>query len=214
MVASFMQLLESRYKGRLDGDADRFIHFAVDGARRMQQLINDLLTYSRAGRGDVPDARVEVEDVLRDVVQNLHRRIEENAAVISCDAIPALRGLRSHFVLILQNLIANALKYRREDEAPQIHVGFVERGEQRLLFVRDNGMGFDSAQTERIFRPFQRLHEVHRYPGSGIGLAIVRRIATRYGGSVWAESEPGAGSTFWLTLPFATAEVEKPASAS
>lgn len=212
MVASFMQLLESRYKGRLDDEADRFIHFAVDGAHRMQSLLNDLLTYSRAGRGDVPDAMVDLEDVLRDVTENLHRRIEECAAVISFDAMPALRGLRSHFVLILQNLVANALKYRREDEAPQIHVGFVEKGEERLLFVRDNGIGFDPAQAERIFRPFQRLHEVHRYPGSGIGLAIVRRIVARYGGKVWAESEPGAGSTFWLALPFVAAELEKPAS--
>lgn len=210
MVASFVQLLERRYKGRLDDDADCFIHFAVDGAHRMQNLINDLLTYSRAGRGDVPDATVAVEDVLRDVSDNLHRIIEETGAVIYCDAMPALRGLHSHFVLILQNLIANALKYRRQGGAPEVRVGFVERDEHKLLFVRDNGIGFDPAQAERIFRPFQRLHDGTLYPGSGIGLAIVRRIVARYGGSVCAESEPGVGSTFWLSLPFVATDPEKP----
>jgi PAS domain S-box-containing protein len=205
MVANFVQLLERRYRGKLDDDADRFIHYAVDGAKRMQRLIHDLLSYSRAGREAIADRPTRGEAVLAEAVANLRARIEESGAQISADELPELRGHPGQLVAVLQNLIGNALKYRGE-EPPRIHVGAERRGADAVFFVRDNGIGFAPEHAERIFRPFHRLHETGRYSGSGIGLAIVKRIVTRYGGRVWAESQPGHGSTFYFTLPASTDE--------
>jgi PAS domain S-box-containing protein len=204
MVASYVQLLEQRYKGKLDETADKYIHYAVDGATRMRGLINDLLDYSRAGRGEVPDTPVSAAELLDDVQRNLRMRIEEAQAQLTCDALPDLRGNRSELTLIFQNLIDNALKYR--GQAPvRVHVGCdgAEEPGRARFSVRDNGIGFEPQHAERIFRPFQRLHDRSQYSGNGIGLALVQRIVGRYGGRVWAESTPGQGSTFRFTLPIA-----------
>jgi light-regulated signal transduction histidine kinase (bacteriophytochrome) len=204
MVASYVQLLEQRYKGKLDETADKYIHYAVDGATRMRGLINDLLDYSRAGRGEVPDTPVSAAELLDDVQRNLRIRIEEAQAQLTCDALPDLRGNRTELTLIFQNLIDNALKYR--GQAPvRVHVGCdgAEEPGRARFSVRDNGIGFEPQHAERIFRPFQRLHDRSQYSGNGIGLALVQRIVGRYGGRVWAESTPGQGSTFRFTLPIA-----------
>lgn len=199
MVASFVQLLSRRYRDRLDEEADRYIGFAVEGAGRMQRLLADLLSYSRAGRGGIPATPVPGQEVAREAIDNLLSDVEEAGARIAVGPLPSMRGNRSQLVAVFQNLIANAIKYGGR----QIDIGGEEREFDAVVYVRDDGIGFPQEHAERIFRPFQRLHEPSRYPGSGIGLAIVHRIVTRYGGRAWAESRPGQGSTFWFAIPHA-----------
>lgn len=200
MIISFLQLLARRYQGRLDEDADRYIRFAVDGATRMQRLLHDLLAYSRAGRMSVPESPIETHEAVNEALANLRAAIEETGAEIVVEPLPHLRSNQVQLVAVFQNLLENAIKYRGAD-VPRIAIGG-ERGEEATtIWVRDNGMGFHREQAERIFLPFQRLHESSRYPGSGVGLAIVHRIVTRAGGRVWADSELGRGSTFFLQFP-------------
>lgn len=208
MVASYMQLFERRYRGQLDEEADKYIHFAVDGAERMQTLINDLLHYSRAGRGEIPETPVDTDRVLQAALENLHVKIQKEEAEVSWEPLPAVRGSEHQLMAVFQNLIENAIKYRG-DEPPRVHIGTEDRDGQSVLYVRDNGIGFDASQSERIFRLFQRLHERGRFEGTGIGLAVVARIVSRHRGRVWAESSPGEGATFYLELPLAE-DVTKP----
>jgi PAS domain S-box-containing protein len=200
MIASYLELLERRYKGQLDARADQFIAYAVDGAARMQILIEDLLKYSRVGSRGQSFERVDCAVVLQNVLRNLQVAIAENNAVITHDPLPSLNADITQLTQLFQNLIGNALKFRREDP-PQIYVG-VERTNGKWLFsVRDNGIGIESQYTNRIFVIFQRLHNRTEYSGTGMGLAICKKIVERHGGKLWVESKPGEGSTFYFTLP-------------
>jgi len=203
MMASFAQLLAQRYGQRLDADADEFIGFITDGATRMQRLINDLLAYSRVGKGDIAKVWVNCDAVLAVARENLRAVINESGASIDHGALPVVFGNDTQLLQLLQNLIGNAMKFARPETPSEIHVGATKQNDEWLFHVRDNGIGFDPRQSERIFLIFQRLHSRVKYPGTGIGLAICRKIVERHGGRIWAESVPGSGSTFYFTLPAA-----------
>jgi len=200
MVASFTQLLGRRYKGKLDDDADEFIRYAVEGVNRMQRLINDLLDYSRVGTRGNPMVDVDFEQVAERVLDSLYVRIQENDATVTMEPLPTVTADPLQMEQLLQNLVGNALKYRGE-AAPQVHVSAEREGESWHFRVRDNGIGIDPAYAERIFVIFQRLHGKEEYEGTGIGLAICKKIVDRHGGQIWVESSPGQGSTFHFTLP-------------
>jgi chemotaxis family two-component system sensor kinase Cph1 len=200
MVSSYVQLLARRYKEKLDSDADDFINFAVDGADRMQALINDLLVYSRVGTEGKRLEPTSCETVLDHALANLQFAIEENGARVTHDPLPTVLADQSQLTQLFQNLLANAIKFRRE-EPPHVHLG-VERGESKWLFsIRDNGIGIEEEYGERIFEIFQRLHGRNEYSGTGIGLAMCKKIVERHGGRIWVAANPGSGSTFYFTLP-------------
>jgi light-regulated signal transduction histidine kinase (bacteriophytochrome) len=200
MVASFTQLLAQRYQGKLGADADEFIGYAVDGARRMQVLVNDLLAYSRVGTRAKEFAAVDCERVLQMVLANLEKTLEESRGQVTHDLLPRLQGDETQLCQVLQNLVGNALKFHGS-EPPRVHVSAQRvRGEWRFA-VRDNGIGIDPEHAERIFLLFQRLHTRAEYPGTGMGLAITKKIVERHGGRIWVESEPEKGSTFYFNLP-------------
>lgn len=200
MVASYVQLLAKRYQGRLDADADDFIHYAADGATRMQQLINDLLAYSRVGTRGREFAPTDANRVLEDALFNLSHAINDSQAEITSDKLPSVAADGSQLTQVFQNLIGNAIKFCGK-EKPDIHVGVsLTQGEWRFT-VRDNGIGIPPEHQERIFQIFQRLHSREEYPGTGIGLSICKRIVERHGGRIGVESAPGKGTTFWFTLP-------------
>ncbi|MFB3889526.1 MAG: PAS domain S-box protein [Candidatus Bathyarchaeia archaeon] len=199
MVSSYVQLLERRYKAKLDADADDFIAYAVDGASRMRGLIDDLLTYSRVTRLGRPFESTDLESVLDVVLKNLQASITESGAIVTHDHLPALQGDELQLVQLLQNLIGNAIKFRGK-EPPRVHVSAQEQETECLFSVRDNGIGIDPQYFDRLFKIFQRLHTREEYPGSGIGLAICKKIVERHGGRIWIESQPGKGSTMYFTL--------------
>ncbi|HEY9802962.1 MAG TPA: GAF domain-containing protein [Leptolyngbyaceae cyanobacterium] len=244
MVTSYLQLLERRYKNQLDSNAEQFINYAVDGARRMQTLINDLLNYSRVTTRGQPFVSVDCGVILQRAIANLKIAIEESGAVITHDPLPTVTADPTQLTQVLQNLIANAIKFR-QDAPPKIHIGLEgtggeqgigDRGQEEnqyspptpsspssppspqspvpspqspvpnpqktwLFSVQDNGIGIEPQYAERIFVIFQRLHGRSKYPGTGIGLAICKKIIERHGGRIWVESEPGQGSTFYFTIP-------------
>jgi len=200
MVSSYVQLLARRYKEKLDSDADDFINFAVDGANRMQALIRDLLAYSRVGTRGERLEPTSCETVLDQTLANLQFAIEENGARVTHDPLPTVLADPSQLSQLFQNLIGNAIKFRR-DEAPHVHLGAERRENEWLFSVRDNGIGIDEEYGERIFEIFQRLHGRNDYSGTGIGLAICKKIVERHGGRIWVVSDPGGGSTFYFTLP-------------
>ncbi|MEH2358590.1 GAF domain-containing protein [Nostoc sp.] len=228
MVTSYLQLLERRYKNQLDANADQFITYAVDGASRMQTLINDLLNYSRVSSRGQPFIPVDCSVVLEQAIANLQIAIADSRAVVTHDTLPSVMADATQLTQVFQNLIANAIKFCRHQQ-PRVHIGVGSGewgvGEQRsrgageektpsspsspssptqneyLFWVRDNGIGLESQYTERIFIIFQRLHGRDKYPGTGIGLAICKKIIERHGGRIWVESKPGQGSTFYFTIP-------------
>lgn len=199
IVSSYVQLLARRYQGKLDQDADEFIGFAVEGANRMKSLITDLLAYSRVGTRGKELAPVEMEDALERATRNLRLAIQDSDAIITHDDLPVVLADQLQMTQLLQNLIGNATKFRGS-KPPRIHVGVRRRDEHWLFFVRDNGIGIDPQYAERIFVIFQRLHNRDEYPGTGIGLAICRKIVERHGGEIWVESKPDNGATFYFTL--------------
>ena len=199
-VSSFSQLLARRYKGKLDAEADEFITFIVDGATRMQTLINDLLAFSRIGMRGNPFAPVDCGEIFNDAKENLEVAIAENGAVFTNDPLPALVADQTQLTQLFQNLLSNAIKFRRPEEAPRIHVSAVWHDGAWQFSVRDNGIGIAPQYFDRIFVIFQRLHGREEYPGTGIGLAICKKIVERHGGRMWVESEPGTGSTFYFTI--------------
>ncbi len=207
MVSSYVQLLSRRYKGKLDSDADEFISFAVEGVNRMKVLINDLLAFSRVGTRGNEFVPVALEETLEKVVRNLQIIIEDSEASITHDALPQVLADDGQMVQLFQNLVGNAIKFHGE-APPKVHVGVRHEGDHWLLFVRDNGIGIDPQFSERVFIIFQRLHSREEYEGTGIGLAICRKIVERHGGRIWVESEPGKGATFYFTL----AVMEEPVS--
>ena len=201
MVASYVQLLEKRYKDRLDEDASTFITFAVDGTVRMKRLINDLLMFSRVGTRGKDPAQVDSGRLLEQVLANLADSIRESGAIVTHDPLPIMMGDETQLAQLLQNLIGNAIKYRSE-ATPEIHVSAKKQDGHWLFSVRDNGIGIDPQYADRIFVIFQRLHTKEKYPGTGIGLAVCKKIVERHGGRIWMESCPDRGSTFYFTLPF------------
>jgi len=201
MVASYTQLLSQRYKGRLDADADEFIAYAVDGSTRMQSLIQDLLAYSRAGTKPKPLLEISVEGALNAALGNLRAMIDESGSIVTHDSLPLITTDESQLVLVFQNLVSDAIKYRGA-ENPRVHISATNSGGKEWLFsVRDNGMGMDPQYFEKIFMLFQRLHGRGEFEGTGIGLAICKKIVERLGGRIWVESEPQKGSTFYFSLP-------------
>src|SRR3984893_10826843 len=201
MVASYTQLLAQRYKGRLDSDADEFIAYAVDGSNRMQGLIKDLLAYSRAGTNGKPLHKISSENALKEALTNLRATIEESSAVVTHDLLPAITMDETQLVQLFQNLVGNAIKYRRA-EVRYVHVSAAKNGGNEWIFcVRDNGMGIDPQYFERIFIIFQRLHGREEFKGTGIGLAICKKIVERLGGRIWVESQLQKGSTFCFSIP-------------
>ena len=200
MVASYVQLLARRYRGRLGADADEFIGFAVDGATRMQALINALLSYSRVGTQGSAFAPTECEAVLDGALAGLKAAIQESGATVTRAALPAVMGDAAQLGQLFQNLIGNAIKFHNHN-APEVHVAAEPHGQEWRFSVRDNGIGLDAQYAERVFVMFQRLHAKGEYPGTGIGLAVCKKIVERHGGRIWVESEPGRGATFYFTLP-------------
>lgn len=201
MISSYTQLLARRYQGKLDDKANEYINFAVDGAKRMQTLVQDLLRYSRAGTEAYHFQRMDLNEILARVLKDLQARIAETGAAVTHDPLPTLSVDEVKVGQVFQNLVGNAMKFRRAEEAPRIHIGAERRGRDWLFSVRDNGTGFEPEYAEKIFIIFQRLHHVGKFEGTGIGLAIVKRIIEGHGGRIWAESQPGTGSTFRFTLP-------------
>ena len=202
MVASYCQLLKRRYAGKLDSDADDFIEFAVEGAGRMQRLINDLLGYSRVGhRGEV-FVPLSAAEVVKTALGNLQAAIADVGGRVEVGDLPEINGDRTQLVQLFQNLIGNGIKFRR-DEPPGVRIAAVPDGEFARFVVEDNGIGIERDYVEKVFLIFQRLHDREKYSGTGIGLAIVKKVVERHGGKVWIESTPGQGSRFQFTLPLA-----------
>lgn len=200
-IASFTQLLQKRYGGQLDDRADQYIGFAVDGAKRMQQLIQDLLGFSRVGRMVGEPVDVDLDEALDDALGNLSEALTESGAVVTRDELPVVRGERALLVQLLQNLVGNAVKFRRADEPPTIHLGAREVAESWELECRDNGIGIDAQYAERVFVIFQRLHAKDVYDGTGIGLALCKKIVEHHGGRIWIEPQAEQGTSVRWTLP-------------
>ena len=200
MISSYTQLLAQRYGSQLDEKARRYVNYTVDGVIRMQALINDLLAYSRAGTRGRPLAATDTHAVLGEAIRNLAAMIAESRAIITNDDLPTVRADATQLVLVFQNLLANAIKFRR-DEPPRVHVSAQDRGPEWVFAVKDGGIGIEPQHAERVFVIFQRLHTRTEYPGTGIGLAVCKRIVERHGGKIWFESKPGHGTTFFFTLP-------------
>jgi signal transduction histidine kinase len=202
MVASFTELLARKYRGRLDADADEYIGFAVDGAKRMQVLIDDLLQYSRITSQGRPPERSAAGEALALGILNLQGAIRESAAVITQDPLPLVDADASQLAMLFQNLLGNAIKFRGP-APPRIHIAAAREDRVWHFTVTDDGIGIDPKHHQRIFEIFQRLHTRAEYPGTGIGLALCKRIVERHGGRIWVGSQPGQGATFHFTLPCA-----------
>jgi light-regulated signal transduction histidine kinase (bacteriophytochrome) len=200
MIRSYINLLESKYKESLDSDAKQFISFITDGAQRMSDLIHDLLDYSRIITRGKEFTKVDSNEIISKVIQNLEMYITENDAEIVFEDLPVVSGDQSQLIELFQNLINNAIKFRG-DEKPIVHIGAIRDGRRWRFSVKDNGIGIKKDFFDKIFIMFQRLHEREKYPGTGIGLAIVKKVVERHGGSICVESEPGKGTTFYFTLP-------------
>jgi PAS domain S-box-containing protein len=200
MVASYTQLLAKRYRGKLDSDADEFIGFAVDGATRMQQLIEDLLSYARLTTRGKALTWTESGSSCDAAVKNLQGALQQTSAVVRVGTLPKVLADPSQMTMLFQNLIGNAIKYH-DHRTPEIEIEARLEGEEWIFSVRDNGIGIDPQYSERIFQMFQRLHTRKDYAGTGIGLAVCKKIVERHGGRIWVDSQPGEGSTFLFTIP-------------
>lgn len=212
MVAAYTQLLAEKYQGKLDENADKYIHYAVDGALRMQRLVQDLLSFSRLGRGGGERQKVDCKTAAEMAIKNLQVALEESQAQVECGELPLVVADASQLVQLFQNLIANAIKFRGV-KPPRIGVNAEKSGREWVISVADNGIGIAPEHAEIIFVIFKRLHTRAEYAGNGIGLAICKKIVEQHGGKIWMESEPGKGSTFKFTLPVREREREKSAHA-
>ena len=200
MVSSFCGLLQERYSAQLDEQANEFLQFAVDGAKRMQGLIDDLLKLSKTGTADLVAGPVELSEVVETVLNNLSAQIQETGAEVHFDELPMVIGDRTLLIQLFQNLVSNALKFR-SDVSPEVAIKTARRGEDVAFGVCDNGIGLDPAHHERVFEVFKKLHAHDVFEGNGIGLSICKKVVERHGGDIWVESEPGRGTCFWFTLP-------------
>jgi signal transduction histidine kinase len=199
MVTSFLQLLKKRYEEKLDETADQYIAFAVDGAERMKTLIMDLLDYSRVGSNTEPNENVDLHLLIDEIKNLLSKSIDEVKANITIDHLPIVKGNRTQLLQLFQNLISNAIKYHKEG-VPRIEIHYTEQEEDHLFEIKDNGIGIDPAFHEKIFVIFHRLHSRSEYTGTGIGLAICKKIVERHNGKIWLKSALGKGSSFFFTL--------------
>ena len=213
MVGSYTQLLKRRYGGQLDDDADEYIEFAVDGAKRMQALLNDLLQYSRVGSSDKELQTTDTATVVAAARDNLCRMIEDTGAQVIIDIdLPIVHGEEVQLIQLFQNLIANAIKFHGES-SPRVSVSATRQDDGYWRFaVRDNGIGISAEYNEKIFEVFQRLHGIDQYPGTGIGLAVCKRVVECHGGKIWVESNPGHGANFYFTLQSAEADTREAAN--
>jgi light-regulated signal transduction histidine kinase (bacteriophytochrome) len=200
MIGGFVSLLQSRYKGRLDDDADEFMRYTIDGVERMQALIRDLLTYSRVGRAELRSVAVDLRGLTEQVLAGMRTSIAETRARIEVGELPTVRGDPGQLHQLLQNLIANALKFTG-DAPPVVRIRAERDGDRCRIAIADEGIGLEPEYAERIFEVFQRLHPPEEYPGTGVGLAICRAIVERHGGTIAVDVAPGEGSTFTFTLP-------------
>jgi signal transduction histidine kinase len=198
-ISSYVQLLARRYKSQLDDDANEFIGFAVEGTRRMQNLINDLLSLSRVGTRGRELEPTDCNQALDDSLANLGAALRESGAEITRDPLPVVMADKPQLTQLFQNLVGNAIKFQ-SGEVPKIHIFCRPNGKECVVGVRDNGIGIDPRHAERIFQVFQRLHDREKYPGTGIGLAICKKIVERHGGRIWVESQPGEGAAFLFNL--------------
>lgn len=205
MVSSYTQLLADRYENHLDEKAKKFINYAVDGAIRMQQLIHDLLLFSRVTTRGAVFESADSHAALGMAIANLGEAIRESGALVTSDDLPQVIADQTQLVQVFQNLISNAMKFRGREQ-PRIHVTAKEEDRHWLFSVKDNGIGIDSRYKDKVFVIFQRLHTREEYPGTGIGLALCQRIIERHGGKIWFDSRPGQGSTFYFTFPKRTEE--------
>jgi len=201
MVTSYLRLLEKKYGERLDEKAGQYINFAVDGAERMDRLIDGLLRYSRITSRSADFVMVDTNAVFAEAVANLEQAIRESGAEVTRDGLPQVRGDEMQLMMLMQNLIGNALKYRKEGLPPWVHVTANREGREWVFAVRDNGIGIEPEHHARIFQIFQRLHTQKEYPGTGIGLASCKKIVEHHHGRIWLESIPGEGSTFFFSIP-------------
>ncbi|MGZ7068870.1 MAG: sensor histidine kinase, partial [Methanobacterium sp.] len=202
-ISSFTQLLERRYKDQMDSNADEFIEFIVNATKRMQDLIKDLLEYSRVTTRGNEFIPVNTEDILQKTISNLHAAISESEAEITYDELPEVMADHGQMGQLFQNLISNALKFKNPHIPPKIHISARKDAENNeyIFNVQDNGIGIEKEYFDRIFTIFQRLHTREEYSGTGIGLSIAKKIVERHGGDLWVESAPGEGSTFYFTIP-------------
>jgi signal transduction histidine kinase len=199
-VAGCLQLLEQKYKNNLDAQADQYIGYAIEGAVRMKALVQDLLAYSRIGTRGRPVEQVDCQQILSRTIANLRPAIADAGAVIAHDPLPTVLADDTQLLQVFQNLIQNAIKFR-QDEPPQVHVSAVKNDDEWVFSVRDNGIGIESRYFDRIFEIFQRLNKRERYDGTGMGLAIVKKVVESHRGRLWVESEPEKGTTFYFTIP-------------
>jgi len=209
-MSSYAQLLNQKYQGKLDPDADQFLGFIVSASARMSTLVRDLLGYAHVGAEEERPSSIALDEDLESALTHLAQAIQESGASVTHDPLPTLKVDRGQMVRLFQNLVGNAVKYRKPGSPPKVHISAEQRGAEWFLSVRDNGIGFDPKYASTIFSPFKRLHTAEEYPGTGVGLAICRRIVQSQGGRIWAESESGKGTTVFFTLPSEGASPVKP----
>lgn len=213
MVAAYTQLLAEKYRGKLDEQADKYIHYAVDGATRMQTLIQDLLAFSRAGREGTEVADIDFNVVVRQALLNLEAAVKDSGTTVNFDSLPTLPANEAQLRQVLQNLIGNAMKFRGAS-APQVRITAEKNHEEWTFSIADNGIGIAPDHMESIFVVFHRLHTRQEYPGNGIGLSICKKIIERHGGRIWVESQEGRGSTFKFSLPAHVPPSKKPSESA
>jgi PAS domain S-box-containing protein len=200
-MSALAQLLAKKYTGKLDSEADRILANIIDASERMSTLVRDLLEYARTATEEKRPASVALDEDLEAALSMLKSAVDESGARITHDALPSIKVDRGQMVRLFQNLIGNALKYRKLDQPPRIHVSAEQADGEWIISVQDNGIGFDPQFAATVFMPFKRLPQASEYPGTGVGLAICKSIVEGQGGRIWAESEPGAGATFRFTIP-------------
>jgi len=201
MISSFLTQLQRKYDDQLDAKAHQYIHFAVDGAMRMRQIILDLLDFSRVGRGDKEKELVNLNEVLNEILILFRKNIEETKALFVIGDLPSINVPKASIRQLMQNLVSNALKYQSPEKSPLVEIGFTDKSDYYEFWVKDNGIGISSEYFDKIFIIFQRLHTKDQFSGTGMGLAICRKIVENLGGKLWLESEEGKGSTFYFTIP-------------
>lgn len=200
MISNYTQLLKKRYYGKLDADADEYLNYASNGASNLQQLIRDLLSYSRITRTEIKKTHVSMNDLLREMLKNIEMEVREKNATVVYEDLQSAQGDRNLLMLIMQNLVLNGIKYNRS-MLPQVKITSARQDRKVIFSISDNGIGIDEKHKQKIFEPFQRLHTKAEYPGTGLGLAICKKIVERLDGDIWVESGVGAGSTFHFSLP-------------
>jgi PAS domain S-box-containing protein len=200
-IRAYAQLLTNKYRSVLDAEADQYLAFLLSASARMSALVTDLLDYARLTTEEDRPTSVALDEDLEAALTHLDQAITESDASVTHDPMPTLQVDRGQMVRLFQNLVGNAIKYRKPDQSPKVHISAEQKGLEWVISVRDNGIGFDPKYASSIFDPFKRLHTAEQYPGSGVGLAICRRIVQAHRGRIWAESQPGKGATFCFTLP-------------